>query len=273
MATLTVPTTARPWIERLARVGYLAKGAVYLLIGVLALQAAAGSGGRTTDTSGAFEVLLRQPFGNWLLWLVAIGLAGYGVWRLVCAAVDPEHRGEKTGWKRRAVRVGYAISGSIHGGLAWEAARLAMGDGGGQGGQADSRTAQLMNAPFGPWLVGLAALGVAGYGVAQIVRGFRRDAISKMRLSELGADERRMVLRAARAGLVSRGVVFGLIALFLARAALHHDPSEAGGLREALQTLARQPYAPFVLGAVALGLAAYGAYQLALARYRVIAAG
>ena len=272
MATLTVPTTARPWIERMAHAGYMAKGVVYLLIGILALQAAAGAGGRTTDTGGVFEVLLRQPLGRWILWLVAIGLAGYAVWRMVCALLDPESDG-RDGWERLAVRAGYAGSAVIHAGVAWQAVRQAMGEGRASGGQAESRTAQLLDAPFGPWLVGLVALGVAGYGVAQIVRGFRSDAISRMRLGGLDADERRMVLRAARAGLVSRGVVFGLIALFLARAALQHDPSEAGGLREALETLERQPYAPFVLGAVALGLAAYGVYQLVLARYRVIAAG
>jgi Domain of Unknown Function (DUF1206) len=273
MATLTVPTTARPWIERLARAGYLAKGVVYLVIGVLALQAAAGAGGRTTGTTGAFRVLLEQPLGRWLLWLVAIGLAGYAVWRMICALFDPENGG-RNGWKRLAVRVGYAGSALIHAGLAWQAVRLALGHGGGSGeGQAKSRTAQLLNAPLGPWLVGLVALGLAGYGVAQIVRGLRQDTASRLHLGGLGPEERRMVLRAARAGLVSRGIVFGLMSIFLARAALQHDPTEAGGVGQALQTLARQPYAPFVLGAVALGLTAYGAYQLALARYRVIAAG
>src|SRR3954451_2717274 len=78
MATLTVPTTARPWIERLARAGYLAKGVVYLLIGILALQAAAGAGGRTTGTTGAFRVLLRQPLGHWLLWLGGVRPPGSG---------------------------------------------------------------------------------------------------------------------------------------------------------------------------------------------------
>lgn len=273
METLSVPVSARPWVERLARAGYLAKGIVYLLIGILALQAAAGAGGRTTGTSGVFQVLLEQPYGRWLLGLMALGLAGYGTWRLTCAMVDPEQR-ERQDWKRVAVRLGYAGSALLHLGLAWQAARLAMGHrSGGGDGQTDRRTAQLLDAPLGEWLLGLVALGVAGYGVAQVVRGFRRDAAARMHLGALGPDERQMVLRAARAGLVSRGVVFGLIALFLARAALQHDPSEAGGLPEALRTLGQQPYAPFVLGAVALGLAAYGAYQLVLARYRVIAGG
>ena len=273
MATLTGPSTAQPWIERLARAGFVAKGGVYLLIGVLALQAAAGTGGRTTGTAGVFHVILHQPLGRSLLWLVATGLAGYALWRLICAAIDPESHGRR-GWQRVAVRLGYAGTAIIHGGLAWQAVRLALGQGGGgDEGQARNRTAQLLDAPFGAWLVGAVAIGIAGYGVAQIVKGFRRDAVRRLHLETLGPDECRIVLRAARAGLISRGVVFGLVATFLARAALQHDAAEAGGLAQALGTLAQQPYAPLVLGTVAVGLAAYGAFQLALARYRVIAAG
>jgi hypothetical protein len=267
-----LPLPPRRWIERFARAGYAAKGVVYLLIGVLAVQAAAGAGGRTTGVSGVLHVLLRQPFGRWLLALVAVGLAGYAAWRLYCAAVDPKHPGRRD-WKRAAVRVGYTISALIHGGLAWQAARLALGRSGGTAGdgQADHRAAQLMAAPFGQWLVGIVGLGVAAYGIAQIVKGARGRGVERTRAAD--AQMQRALERAAQIGLIARGVVFGMMGLFLVRAALQHDPSEAGGLAEALQTLARQPYAPVLLGTVALGLAAYGAYQLALARWASVPTG
>ncbi len=256
------------WVDRFARAGYAAKGVVYLLIGVLAVQAAAGLGGRTTGTSGALRVLLRQPFGRWLLALVAVGLAGYAAWRLYCAAVDPKHP-DRHDWKRAAVRAGYVIGAIVHGGLALQAARLALGwRGGGGDGQADHRTAQLMAMPFGEWLVGLAAIGVAGYGLAQIVRVARGRGVENTKGAD--PDMRRLLERAARIGLVARGIVFGMIGWFLAQAALRHDPSQAGGLAEALQELARQPYAPVLLGGVAVGLAAYGAYQLALAKWAAV---
>ncbi|MEP6687984.1 MAG: DUF1206 domain-containing protein [Gemmatimonadales bacterium] len=267
-----LPLPPRRWVERFARAGYAAKGVVYLLIGVLAVQAAAGAGGRTTGASGVLHVLLRQPFGRWLLGLVAVGFAGYAAWRLYCAAVDPKHPGRRD-WKRAAVRVGYTMSAAVHGGLAWQAARLALGQSGGRGGdsQADERTAQLMAVPFGQWLVGIVGLGVAAYGIAQIVKGVRGRGVEPTRAAD--AQVQRLLERAAQVGLVARGVVFGIMGLFLVRAALRHDPSEAGGLGEALQELARQPYAPILLGAVALGLAAYGAYQLALARWAAVPTG
>jgi hypothetical protein len=263
-----LPLPPSHWVQRLARAGYAAKGVLYLLIGVLAVQVAAGVGGRTTGTSGALLVLLRQPFGRVLLALIAVGLTGYALWRLYCAAFDPKHPGRRD-WRRAAVRIGYLMSATVHGGLAWQAARLALGHGGGGGdGQADQRTAELMAVPFGQWLVGIVAIGVAGYGVAQIVKVARGRGVEAMH----GYDPnvRRTVERAARIGLVARGVVFGIMGLFLARAALQRDPSEAGGVADALRELAHQPYAPILLGGVALGLAAYGAYQLALSRWAAV---
>jgi hypothetical protein len=259
-------------MEDLARAGYLAKGVVYLIVGLLTLQAAAGSGGPPSGAESAFLTLLRQPLGRLLLGLTAIGLSGYAIWRLFCAAFDPERRGD--GLKRVFVRIGYAGSGLAHGALALEAAQLALGNGGGgSGNRTEGWTATALHAPLGPWIVGAAALGVAIYGLAQIRRGLSSKVEERLRLGELPPDERRLVVRVGRVGTVARGVVFGIIGYLLLRAAIDHDPEKAGGLADALATLQRQPYAPVLLGGVALGLAAYGAYQLVKARYRVIAPG
>lgn len=269
--TVTVPADARPWIVRLARAGFVANGVVYLLIGILAFMAAAGAGGDTTGTHGALEVLLRQPLGRWLLGLLAAGLFGYTLWRMIAASFDPEGQGRE-GWKRAFVRIGYVGSAIVHAALGWEAARLALGQGTPAGDDvAKDRTAQLMSFPLGHWLVALVAAGVACYGFTQIVRGLRGDIDKRLALGSLGPDERRLLVRAARLGMVARGVVFVIMGIFLGTASLERDPSEAGGLAEALGALGEQPYAPFLLGGVALGLTAYGAFQLARARYRVIA--
>ena len=112
----------KPWIERLARLGYAVKGLVYFLIGLLAIQAAIGTGGETTGTEGALKALNRQPFGQAILVLTAVGLVGYALWRLIQAFLDPDHN-DSNSPKRIVQRLGYVVSALIYGTLAWEAVR------------------------------------------------------------------------------------------------------------------------------------------------------
>ncbi len=83
--------TSHPWFEKLARFGYVAKGIVYIIIGLLAVQAATGNGGKTTGSSGALETIATQPFGKELLIVMTFGIIGYVMWRAVQALLDPEH--------------------------------------------------------------------------------------------------------------------------------------------------------------------------------------
>jgi hypothetical protein len=125
-----------------------------------------------------------------------------------------------------------------------------------------------MGWPLGVWLVGLAGLLVIGYGLQQIYEGYRSSFRKELKQGEMSANELTWAIRAGRFGLTARGVVLGIIGVFLVRAALSADPEQARGLGEALATLARQPFGPILLGVVALGLVAYGIYLGVLARYR-----
>ena len=256
-----------PWVERLARAGYTAKAVLYLTIGYLASRAAFGPGGRLTDTQGALRVVHDVSFGRVLLLLVAIGLLGYGLWRIVEAVLDPERRG--TGWKGLAVRAGFLMRGLFHGALGITAIRLALANRAGSGGdQAKGWTAWAFEFPGGELLVGLAAAWIAGYGVYQFYRAWTPKLGKHLHLHALDEPLRTWVVRLSRFGIGARGVVFCLIGFFLARAVLRHDAAEAGGLRESLRTVASWGQWPFLV--VAFGLMAYGIYELVNARYRSI---
>lgn len=262
---------AAPWVEKLARLGYAAKGVVYLIVGGIAARSALGSGGRVEGSRGALRTILEQPFGRFLLGLVALGLAGYALWRFVQAALDPEHGGRTDGGAA-ARRAGYAVSGVIHTGLALAAARMVMGRGGGGG---DDRgtvhwTATLMRQPAGRWLVAAVGLGIVGYGVYALYRAYAVKLSKQLDLSPLGPAAREWAVRSGRAGIAARGVVFAVMGFFLLRAAMRYDPSQARGLEGALRALREQSYGPWLLGLVALGLVGYGVYQLVEARYRRI---
>lgn len=258
----------QPWVERAARIGYLAKGVVYLIVGGLAAAAAFGAGGRTTDSEGALATILHQPFGRVLLALVAIGLAGYVVWRAVEGIADPEGHG--TDAKGLVMRGRALVSAVIHASLVVSAVALLTGNGGGSGGGAQGRTAELMSQPFGRWLVGLVGVVVIGAAIQQWISAYSAKFRRRMDYSRVSHDTERWLVRLGRSGLAARGVVFAIIGGFLVVAAWRADPEQAAGLAEVLHTLESQPFGPWLLGLVAIGLALYGADQVAKARLRRI---
>lgn len=262
---------AAPWVQWLARFGYAARGIVYLTIGALALQAALSARSGPEDSSGALQAILRQPFGRVLLGVLAVGLAGFVLWRLVQAIRDPERQG--TDLQGLAKRGAYLISALVYGGLAVEAFRLFRGSGGGGSSgerQADHWTAVVMSQPLGRWIIGAVGATIVLYGLYEAYRAFTTDFTKRLDLSRLGADARRRIVAAGRLGFSARAVVFGIIGWFLARAAFEYDPAEARGFESALLTVQQQGYGRYLLGAVAIGLFAYGLFELAEARYRVI---
>jgi len=256
---------AAPWVERLGRLGYAAKGIVYLGVGVLAAEAAVGAGGAATGSRGAMRHVRRLPFGDVLLVAVAVGLAGYTLWRLVQAVRDTEDLG--TSPKGMILRVGYAISGAIHGVLAWTAVELVRGLRP-RGDEAVSReqAAWMLSFPHGAWLVCAVGAVVIGVGVAQLVIAVRASFLLK--LGSLSEGARAWVTWLGRLGYVARGVVLFLIGGFLISAGIHANPGDARGIGGALREIAHQPEGRWLFGAVAIGLAAYGVFMLVLARYR-----
>lgn len=261
---------AHPTFERLARLGYTAKGVVYFVIGFLAAQAAFGTGGRTTDSRGALEAIVSQPFGKFLLTILTVGLIGYALWRLTEAILDPEHYGQAMDIKQAVKRLGYAFSAVVYGGLAWTAIKLIIGSSGGGGNSTQDWTARLLAQPFGQWLVGLAGVIVIGVGFYHFYEAYKCKFRGHFKWQEMSASERTWTIRTGRFGLAARGIVFAVIGIFLIQAARQSDASQAKGFGEALATLAQQSQGPWILGLVALGLIAYGVYSFVEARYRRI---
>ena len=266
---MTMPQTARdvaPWIETLARVGYVAKALLYATVGVLAAQAALGRGGRTTDLGGALREVVRAPMGNVLLIVIALGLVGYALWRIVDAITDAEGKGGDS--KGIARRLGSAVRGLAHGALALAAWHLATGSGNGGGEDSDEAARTLLDLPFGGWLLWLAAGGVLAYAGYQLYRAWKAKLGSQLDLGALPAGTAHWIIGVCRAGLAARAVVFALIGVLLVRAARERDPEEAGGLSDSLEMLADMGRWPLVV--IALGLVAYAVYELLNARYRRI---
>ena len=260
---------AAPWIEMLARVGYASRGVIYIIIGGLAVALARHAGGATTDSRGALRRIAEYPLGSAALLVIALGLAGYAIWRLTEAFANPEGLGSDP--KGIIKRIGHAGRGVIYAALSIAAFRMATGSSsGGSSSQTDDWTARVMALPAGRWLVGLAGLLIIAYGIHRIVRAWKSDIGKHMRVAEMKEDTSRQVIHVSRFGIAARGVVFVLVGWLFVQAAVEFEPRGAGGVAEALDSLARQPHGQVLLGVVALGLVAFGVHSLLEARYRRI---
>src|SRR4051794_16057399 len=134
-------------VEWMARAGLAARGITYAIVGLLAVKLALGDGGKTTGQQGALKEIAQQPFGKVMLVALAIGLAGYGVWKLVCAAMQTSD-----GFHQR---IGAIVGGIIYLGLCGTAIKILAGAGGGSGNAQDKATAGVLGWPAGPWIIGI----------------------------------------------------------------------------------------------------------------------
>ncbi|MBA3458607.1 MAG: DUF1206 domain-containing protein [Deltaproteobacteria bacterium] len=260
-----------PWIEKMARVGFAAKGVLYVTIGALAVMAALGQGGSTsTDNREAMSKIYDAPFGRALLGVMALGLAGYAVWRIIEGIRDPEHRGKDA--KGIAIRTGQVVRGLLHLALAGAAASLVLyqSSGGGQGGgdRAKHWSARALELPGGVYILWAVAGILVGYGAYQLYRACKKNVDKHLYLKNLHEGTQKLLFGVSRFGIAARGIVFGTIGVLFANAARHHNASETGGLAESMQRLVQLGKWPFF--AIAAGVVAYGLYQFICAKYRRI---
>ncbi|MDQ0207692.1 DUF1206 domain-containing protein [Alkalicoccobacillus murimartini] len=256
---------SKPWIRRFGRIGYMSQGFVYILIGVLAFMAAIGVGGDTEDTTGALQSLASIPFGEVVLWLVAIGLMGYVIWMLIRGIADTGNFGH--GPKGIIIRIAFFSSAIIYASLAFNAAKFATHSGGSGGSDEQTYSQILLSQPFGQWLIGAAGAGIIGFAIYEGYKAYKELFMKEFKISEMNKHETRLTRTSGKIGLFARAIVFALIGFFLIRTAISADADETEGFDGALYELSQQPFGQWLLGAVALGLVVFGIYGIIYGRY------
>jgi hypothetical protein len=260
-----------PWIEGLARAGLVARGVLYCVVAILALQLAFGDHDKHPDKQGAMETLARQPFGKALVLAAAAGFAGYALWRLLSAFLDTEGEGDDAGgWAKRAADLG---RGLLYAGFCVGALRLVAGASGDDQAKEVDITARVLEAPLGRVAVALVGVAVICGGLWNGYRALSRKYRKKLKTGRMSRTARKWITAVATAGLTARMVVFLLIGTFLVRAAVRYDPQEAVGVDGALRRLAEGRWGPWLLALVALGLLLFGVYSFVEARYRRLLEG
>jgi uncharacterized protein DUF1206 len=259
-----------PVIVRLGRLGYAAKGIVYIVLGFLATEASIGYGGRTTDTRGALRTIGQAPLGKIALVIVMIGLFGYAAWRLASAATDAERRGDKP--SSLALRAGEAFRGLAYGSLGVYTLKYLMHSRASSANSAPAYVDRVMRMPGGRMIVILAGVAFISYAAYQLYKAATGRFMKRLDLSASSARIRIWVERFGKLGIAARAIVFGMIGVLIARAGLSYDPKQAGGIAQSLNAIAHGPKGHLLFSVVAIGLVAFGLLEIATARYRVMRA-
>jgi hypothetical protein len=260
---------SRTVVDRLARLGLGARGVVYLLIGWIAIRIAmnGGGGGGEADRQGALQTFASHGAGKVILVVMAVGFAGYAVWRVTEVIWG---FGDDDGWMRWAKRFGSACRAGLYAVFAWSAIRAALVGNGGKGSNSTSKqaTSGLLGHSGGRIVVIGLGLGFLIAGVVLTLRGVLRKFEKKLHTEDMGEKTEAAVAALGVGGQTARGVVFGIVGGFFLDAALTYDPQKAQGLDGALRSVAKAPWGTPLLVVVAVGLVAFGLYSLAEARWR-----
>lgn len=255
------------WLGWAARLGFVARGLIYVLIGLIALQIALGRGGQA-DQGGALQQIASRSYGAVVLWVLVVGLAGLALWRFgeaAFGAIGPD--GHKA-----SERIKSLVRGVVYAFLFVTALRFVLGTASGSSAnsnrQSENVTAQVMGYTGGRLLVGVVGVVVVVVGAVLARESWRREFLQRMNLAGTSAGTRSLVERLGVFGGVARGAVFVLVGVFLVIAAARYEPSRAEGLDGTLRAFAQTPVGPILLVLVAAGLIAFGVFSMCEARWR-----
>jgi Domain of Unknown Function (DUF1206) len=259
-----------PALVAAARLGWVAKGVVYGLVGVLAVRIAIlgfeqdqvrDRGGSQASQLGAVSEIADSSIGTIALWIVAIGLALYVLWRLISILLPADNSSAKT-WLTRA---GYLVSAVTYAVLAWSAASFATHDRAtGRSQSEDAKverfTRDVMDMSIGRWLVGALGVIIVGVGLYFLYKGLRATFRDELEPAGVGPVSHETIVTLGRVGWVGRGIVMGLVGWFLIRAAVEFRPARAHGFDGSLREVTDTTFGPVLVGFAALALILYGLF-------------
>ncbi|MEU6946484.1 DUF1206 domain-containing protein [Streptomyces sp. NPDC046316] len=253
-----------------ARMGFVARGVLYLLVGALAVRIGLTGTGEQADRGGALVGVSESPFGAVLLWALGLGLAGMALWRLteaVFGAAGPKGDGAAKRAMSGARCVFYGVTSYL-------VVSFAAGSGDSGAGSSDQQsqdiTGRLLGLPGGQWWVGAVAVGFAVAGLVLAGRAVMRKYRKHLTWGQMSRKARHFMDVTGMVGGVGRACVFAAVGWFGAKAAVEFDPSEAKGVDDAIRSFAETPAGPWLLVAVAVGLVLFGAFSFGQAKWRKV---
>jgi hypothetical protein len=256
-----------PVVKWLARLGMFCAGVLWILVGILAIQVALGAGGKTTDRTGALHEVAHESWGRVLLAVVAIGFAGYSLWRFLAGALGRKlETNEELNWLKR---LWYFVRGVFYAFLCYTTVAIIVRAGSSSGSE-KQQTEAVFDWPAGRWIVGAIGLAIAAWGLGSAYRALSRNFKDDLHTERMSETTKRWTTVAGVIGYLARAVVLLIAGGFIVKASVEYDADEAVGLDGTLQKLVDQQYGPLLLGVVAAGLIVYGLFYFVRAAYREV---
>ena len=250
-------------LRNIARTGYIAKGVIYAITGVLTFMAAINIGGEKAGKEEVLDFIKKQDLGSTLLIVLALGLLCYAIWRFAQAFVDPQGKNGKS--KNKGQRFALFISGVSYVGLAG----LAISTAGGKSGSSSLKHSSILTTEMGLWILAGIGLIFAGRGIYQITRLFKTNFRRKFDFESMTDEKRRKIIKnSAYMGMTSRAIIFLIIGFFALKAAITTDLDEIKSTSDVFLFIETSTWGSFQLGMIAVGFLGYSVYMFLSAKYR-----
>jgi len=258
------------WLERLARIGYVVDGVLHLLIGVLVVRlGTGGGGGQEASQSGALSEVASTSFGTFALWVAVVAFAALGVWQAVNASSGVGTGGyHRPDANQTGERVKAAAKAVLYLALALTAFRFTQGEASSQAGQSQDITASLVESGPGRLLVGAIGLVVVGVGGYLVHKGATKKFLEDLTGTGGSREISSAIRNLGMVGYIAKGIAIAVLGALFVFAAVRQNASGATGLDGAFRTIGEQPFGPVLLVLMGLGIAAFGVYLFARARYQ-----
>ncbi len=251
------------WLDYAIRAGLVAYGVVHLLVGWLALQLAFGDSEGKASNKGAMQQLAQQPFGEVLVWAIAVGMFLLVLWRGLEVAVGHQDKDEGSDrWKARAVS---AMKAAIYAAVGISALNVVMGAQSSKGGSTWTKT--VMEWPAGQWIVAAVGLAVIGYGANHVRKGLTDDYAKHLDAEGKSGQTGKAYLMFGKVGYIGKGIAIAIVGGLILYGGLTHDPKKSGSLDQALHKLLTYPFGQIMLVVVAAGIFCYGLFCFARAKH------
>lgn len=254
-------------LEMVARAGFVGYGIIHLLFAWVTFQVAFKGSGQESDQSGALQTLAGNGFGKVLLVLIAIGMVALAIWQGFEAALGESGPQDRTAIAERVIS---GVRAVLYLSMAFYAVKVLQGGNSSMAQNQETKSAGLMGHSGGRWLVGLIGLVVLGVGIGILVYGWTKKFLKHLNTGQMTPSVRKSTTRLGMAGYIAKGIAYAIAGVLVVSAAVNYDPKQARGLDAALKTLAGQPWGAWLLGLMGLGIAAFGVYCFAQAKYRKV---